>query len=175
MIAADIILSRDTIKRYLITLLENNDADQPMHLHSLTNAFVLAVSCNNSSYVKNLRDVSRVVSRCSSQYHICIVKPQLFGYKNNWIRGTKLLEENRYSLPLDFFFPVLPVLATFWNVKISIFFHFLSPSFCRTVLSNLYSPMSGLDNSAKTRYQPIFWHCLGAVLQYQTIFYENQH
>ena len=35
--------------------------------------------------------------------------------------------------------------------------------------------MSGLVNSAKTRYQPIFWHCLRAVIQYLTIFYENQH
>ena len=30
--------------------------------------------------------------------------------------------------------------------------------------------MLGLDNSAKTPYQPIFWHCLGAFLQYLTIF-----
>ena len=28
---------------------------------------------------------------------------------------------------------------------------------------------------AKTCYQPIFWHCLGAVLQYLAIFYENLH
>ena len=44
LIAADIILSRVMMKRYLITLLENNDADQPTHLHSLTNAFRLAAS-----------------------------------------------------------------------------------------------------------------------------------
>ena len=43
-IAADIILSRVMIKRYLITLLENNDADQLTNLHSLTNAFALAAS-----------------------------------------------------------------------------------------------------------------------------------
>ena len=30
------------IKRYLITLLENNDTDQHTHLHSLTNTFALA-------------------------------------------------------------------------------------------------------------------------------------
>ena len=42
MIAADIILSRVMIKPdYAV---ENNDADQPTHLHSLTNAFVLAAS-----------------------------------------------------------------------------------------------------------------------------------
>ena len=35
--------------------------------------------------------------------------------------------------------------------------------------------MSGLDNSAKTRYLPIIWHYSGAILQYLTIFYENQH
>ena len=40
-----------------------------------------------------------------SQYHIYRDKPQLFGYKKNWIRRTKLLEGNRYSLSLDFFFP----------------------------------------------------------------------
>ena len=33
-------------------------------------------------------------------------------------------------------------------------------------LSNLCSPMSGLDNSAKTHNQPIFRHSLDAVLQY---------
>ena len=38
-----------------------------------------------------------------SQYHIYRDKPQLFGYKKNWIRRTKLLEGNRYSLSLDFF------------------------------------------------------------------------
>ena len=43
-IAADIILSRVMIKWYLITLLQNNDADQPTHMHSLTNAFALAAS-----------------------------------------------------------------------------------------------------------------------------------
>ena len=33
--------------------------------------------------------------------------------------------------------------------------------------------MSGLDNSAKTHYQPIFRHCLGAVLQYLVILVLN--
>ena len=91
-----------------------------------------------------------------------MINPNYLDTKKNWIRGTKLLEGNRYSLPLDFFSPILPVLATFWNVKIPIFFSiFQLPIFVRSV--NLCSPMSGLDNSAKTRYQPIFWHCLGAV------------
>ena len=35
-IAADIVLSPVMIKRYLITLLENNDADQPTYLHIIT-------------------------------------------------------------------------------------------------------------------------------------------
>ena len=59
------------------------------------------------------------------------------------------------------FFPILPVLATFWNAKIPDFFHFPTPNFLFLALSNLCSPMSGLDKSAKTRYQPIFRHCLG--------------
>ena len=32
-----------------------------------------------------------------------------------------------------------------------------------------------LDYWAKTRYQPIFRHCLDALLQYLAIFYENPH
>ena len=32
-----------------------------------------------------------------------------------------------------------------------------------------------LDYLAKTCYKPIFRHCLGAVLQYLAIFYENLH
>ena len=51
-----------------------------------------------------------------------------------------------------FFFPILPVLATFWSAKTPIFFHYPIPSFCWTLPSNLCSPMLGLDYSAKTRY-----------------------
>ena len=50
------------------------------------------------------------------------------------------------------FFSNITSLATFWNAKSPIFFHFPSPNFCRTVPSNLCSPMSGVDYSAKTRY-----------------------
>ena len=39
------------------------------------------------------------------------------------------------------FFPILLVLAP-------IFFHFPTPDFCRTLPSNLCSPMSGIDYSA---------------------------
>ena len=46
-------------------------------------------------------------------------------------------------------------------------------SISNSLLSNLCSQISGLGNSAKTRYQPIFRHFLGAVLQYLAIFYEN--
>ena len=52
------------------------------------------------------------------------------------------------------FFPILPVLASFGTPKPRFFFHFPTPYFCRTLPSNLCSPMSGLYNSAKTRYQP---------------------
>ena len=31
------------------------------------------------------------------QYHIYRDKPQLFGYKKNWIRGRKLLEGSLFS------------------------------------------------------------------------------
>ena len=71
------------------------------------------------------------------------------------------------------FFPILPVLATFWIAKTPIFFHFPTPNFCRTGTRRTYVHPFVLDYWAKTRYQPIFWHCLGAVLQYLAIFYEN--
>ena len=68
------------------------------------------------------------------------------------------------------FFSILPVLATFWIAKTLIFFHFPTPNFAEPYPSNLRSPMSRLDYCAKTRNQPILWHCLGAVLQYLVIF-----
>ena len=71
------------------------------------------------------------------------------------------------------FFSVLPVLATFWIAKTPILFHFPTPNFCRTGTRRTY--VHPLDYWAKTRYQPIFQHCLGAVLQYLAIFYENLH
>ena len=98
------------------------------------------------------------------------INPNYLDTKKNWIRGTKLLEGNRYSL-----FSNITSFSYFWNIKTPIFFffYFPTPNFCQTVPSNLCS-MSGLDNSAKTHYQPIFRHCLVAVLQYLAIFYENQ-
>ena len=73
---------------------------------------------------------------------------------------------------VPYFFPILTVLATFLESQISnFFFHFPTPYF---LLNRTFEVMSGLDNSAKTRHQPIR-HCLGAVLQYLAIFYENQH
>ena len=54
------------------------------------------------------------------------------------------------------------------------FFNFPTPNFRFLARSNFCSPKSGLDKLTKTRYQPIFRHCLGAVLQYLMIFYENQ-
>ena len=78
---------------------------------------------------------------------------------------------NWYCLPLDFFFSILPVLATFWNPD---FFHFPTPNFRFLATSNLCSPMYGLDKLAETCYQPIFQYCLGAVLQYLAIVYENK-
>ena len=82
---------------------------------------------------------------------------------------------NRYCLPLEFFFPILPVLATFWIAKTPIFFHFPTPNFCRTGTRRTYVHPFYRDYWAKTGYQPIFRHCLGAVLQYLAIFYENLH
>ena len=81
---------------------------------------------------------------------------------------------NRYSLPLDFF-PNITSFSYFLECQNpDLFSIFQLPThFCWTVPSNLYSSMSGLDNLAKTCYQPIFWHCLGAVLQYLMIFCEN--
>ena len=77
-----------------------------------------------------------------SQYHIYRDKPQLYGYKKNGFnRGTKLLDGNRYSLPLDFFPPILPVFATFWNVKIPIFFPLSNSQFLlnRTVIELMFT------------------------------------
>ena len=75
------------------------------------------------------------------------------------------------------FFPILisilPVLATFWIAKTPIFFHFPTPNFCRTGTHRTYVHPFVLDYWAKTRYQSIFRHCLGAVLQYLAIFNEN--
>ena len=73
------------------------------------------------------------------------------------------------------FFPKLLVLATFWIAKTPIFFHFPTPNFCRTGTRRTYVHPFDRDYWAKTRYQPIFRHCLGAVLQYLAIFYENLH
>ena len=69
-------------------------------------------------------------------------------------------------------FPILPVLATFWIAKTPIFFHFPTPNFCRTGTHRTYVHPFDRDYWAKTGYQPIFRHCLGAVLQYLAIFYE---
>ena len=55
------------------------------------------------------------------------------------------------------------------------FFPFPTPNFCRTGTRRTYVHPFDRDYWAKTRYQPIFRHCLGAVLQYLTIFYENLH
>ena len=73
------------------------------------------------------------------------------------------------------FFPILQVLATFWIAKTPIFSHFPPPNFCRTGTRPTYVHPFDRDYWAKTRYQPIFRHCLGAVLQYLAIFYENLH
>ena len=72
-IAADIILSRVMIKRYLITLLENSDAVQPTHLQSnkrfcascfdsIVHVIIVAMSRNCEMSV-------RVVSKCSLLQH----------------------------------------------------------------------------------------------------------
>ena len=71
------------------------------------------------------------------------------------------------------FFPILPVLATFWIAKTLIFFHFPTPNFCRTDTRRTYVHPFDLDYWAKTPYRPIFRHCFGGVLQHLAIFYEK--
>ena len=71
-----------------------------------------------------------------------------------------------------FFFSILPVLATFWIAKTPIFFPFSNSQFLRTGTRRTYIHPFDLDYWAKTRYQPIFRHFLGAVLQYLAIFYK---
>ena len=55
------------------------------------------------------------------------------------------------------------------------FFPLSNSQFWRTGTRWTYVHPFDLDYWAKTRYQPIFRHCLGAVLQYLAIFYENLH
>ena len=78
-----------------------------------------------------------------------------------------------YCLPMEFFFPILPVLATFLDRQNPDFFQFPTPNFCQTGTRRTYVHPFDLAYWAKTCYQPIFRHCLGAVLQYLAIFYES--
>ena len=48
-----------------------------------------------------------------------------------------------------FFFPILPVLATFWNAKTPIFFHFPTPNFCEAVPVKLMFTHSTLTTGLK--------------------------
>ena len=73
------------------------------------------------------------------------------------------------------FFSIFLVLPTFWSPKPRFFSIFQLPIFAKPYPSNLCSPMFGECYWAKTCYQPIFRHCLGAVLQYLATFYENLH
>ena len=81
--------------------------------------------------------------------------------------------------PLGYLFFNITRFSYFLESPLQFFFHFPTPNFRFLALSNIIllwcSPMSGLDKSAKTRHQAIIWHCLGTVLQYLAIFYENQH
>ena len=64
---------------------------------------------------------------------------------------------NQYRLPLDFFSPILSVLAIFWNAKTPIFFSiFQLPIFAEPYLSNLCSQMSGLITRLKHAISPYF-------------------
>ena len=123
----------------------------------------------DSKIKRLLNDVIGHSHMYHKQYHIYCDKPQLFGYKKkNWSRGIKLLEGNRYSL-----FSNITSFSYFLEHQNPVFFSIFKLSvFCQTVPSNLCS-MLGLDNSAKTHYQPIFQHCLGAVLQYLVILVLN--
>ena len=53
------------------------------------------------------------------------------------------------------------------------FFPFSNSQFLPTGTRQTYVHPFDRDYWAKTRYQPIFRHCLGAVLQYLAIFYEK--
>ena len=70
------------------------------------------------------------------------------------------ISHNRYCLPLEFF-PILPVLATFWIAKTPIFFPFSNPQFLRNSTRWFYVHQFDLDCWAKTHCQPIIRHCLG--------------
>ena len=71
------------------------------------------------------------------------------------------------------FFSNITSFSYFLITKTPIFFHFPTPNFCEPVSVELMFTNVVLDWWAKTCYQPIFRHCMGAVLQYLAIFYEN--
>ena len=88
-----------------------------------------------------------------SQYHIYRDKPQLFGYKKKWIRGTKMLEGNRHSLPLDFFSPNITSFSYFLERQNPDFFFPFSNS---QFLSN-WTVKLMFTNVAISPYSGIFW------------------
>ena len=80
----------------------------------------------------------------------------------------------RYCLPLEFFSNITSF-SYFLNRQNPDFSPFSNSQFLRTGTRRTYVHPFDLDYWAKTRYRPIFRHCLGAVLQYLAIFYENLH
>ena len=103
---------------------------------------------------------------------------------SHWpMRQIRLLEcnsacwgilHNRYCLHLSFFSNITS-LSYFLDRQNPDFFPFSNSQFLRTGTRRTYVHPFDLDYWAKTRYQPIFRHCLGAVLPYLVIFYENLH
>ena len=81
---------------------------------------------------------------------------------------------NRYCLPLEFFSNIISF-SYFLDRQNPDFFPFSNSQFLQTGTRRTYVHPFDLDYWAKTRYQPIFRHCFGAVLQYLAIFYENLH
>ena len=71
------------------------------------------------------------------------------------------------------FFPNITSFSYFLNRQNPDFFPFSNSQFLWTGTRQTYVHQFDLDYWAKTRYQPIFRHCLGAVSQYLAIFYEN--
>ena len=67
-IATDIILSQVMIKPDYAVMLENNDADQPTYLHSLTNAFA-QVHAIIVAMSRNCQMSVQVVSKCCLLQH----------------------------------------------------------------------------------------------------------
>ena len=117
--------------------------------------------CNTLVFSEKHREISRRKSNFTGEKKVSTILP---------VHGVS----RRNFCSVILFFPNITSFSYFLERLNPDFVPFFNSLFCITVPSNLCSPMSGLDNSAKTHYQPICWHCFGVVSQYLGIFYENQ-